>query len=113
MKVVAKFINNRYDSKNFSIYKDTNPEQFKKLLNLICTIKEQGYETSLKLNEKYKNTIYINFLDKYDNLGQFEQRKKYELEIKDLKPNSKGYVNFKLLNSELIPEIEEEFGNLL
>lgn len=113
MKLVAKFVNDRYESKNFSIFKDSNKEQFNKLQNLIYNLEEQGLNTSLKLNEKYKNTIYINFIDRYDNLGTFEQGKKYELTIKDLKPNNKGYVNFKLIDYEEIEEDEEQFGDLL
>lgn len=112
MEVVAKFVNDRYDSKNFSIFKDANKEQFKKLQNLIYKIEEEGLKTGLRLNEKYKNTIYVSFMDKYDNLGEFEQGKKYKLCFRDLIPNAKGYVNFKLIDYEEIEEIEK-FGNLL
>lgn len=112
MEVIAKFINDKYDSKNFSIYKDTNKEQFNKLLDVISNLENKGLKTSLKLNNKFKNTIYINFMDKYDRLGNFEIGKKYKLFFKDLPVNEKGYVNFKLCNYELIEE-DEKFGNLL
>ena len=73
---------------------------------------EEGFKTSLRLNEKYKNTIYLSFMDKYDTLGEFEQGKKYKLSFRDLVPNTKGYVNFKLIDYEEIEEVEE-FGDLL